>query len=174
MWLQTRTPAQKGGWKGEDRRGVFLKLCRKFMFEENSDRIKLFCLIPILACILLVTVIMRKKTIKSLESKTVTLMIWTWDIIVVEVLLGPTKREAFDIRNSCWQRLLTSKQKKNSSGISVGKTWICVIRTGWLCSGYFVAHTLESLRITWTLQCTSTLLLTKYVSSWSHSTSCPR
>lgn len=51
------------GLEGADRRGVFLKLKRKFMFEENRDTQKLFCLIIlILAFVSLVTLQYRDIT----------------------------------------------------------------------------------------------------------------
>lgn len=93
---------------------------------------------------------------ESRESKT--LMIWMWDIIAVEPLLGPTKREA-SVRNSCWQRMTTQtpwiNKRKTAllcvcSGISVGNTYICVICTGWLKKNashglLFVLHSLKHL-----------------------------
>lgn len=65
---------------------------------------------------------------ESLESNTLII----WDIMMVEPQLGPTKKEVIDIRDRCWQRLLTSKY-----GVSFLHFYICVICTGWLCCGYF-------------------------------------
>lgn len=78
---------------------------------------------------------------ESLESKTLII----WDIMMAEPQLGPTKKEVINIRDRCWQRLLTSKY-----GVSVGNTYICVICTGWLCCGYFVIHILGILKKSFT------------------------
>lgn len=61
----------KMGWKGEDRSGVFLKLSRKFMFEENRDGIKLFCLIILILELILLARLQYEKNNENGEKKTV-------------------------------------------------------------------------------------------------------